>query len=213
MTTKINSKLKIKYNRVSTLSQSGDRFGLDNDKYDLTLFDKISGTIPFKERPQAKKLIDLVENGQVEQLVCEDFSRIGRNVADTINVVTWLEEHKVNVVIRNIGLQSRPNGKKNPIWKMISSVLSSLYDMSRENLLERTAMGRMVYVQRGGKLGRPANTVESDKKFLDKPKTREIIKWLNKDRTIREISSHTNASNKTIIKARKMAEKYGLIKE
>jgi len=41
--------MKIKYNRVSTLQQSGDRFNLDNDNYDLTLLDKVSGSVPFKE--------------------------------------------------------------------------------------------------------------------------------------------------------------------
>lgn len=35
--------MKIKYNRVSTLQQSGDRFQVDDTKYDLILFDKISG--------------------------------------------------------------------------------------------------------------------------------------------------------------------------
>ena len=191
----MTEKMRVKYNRVSTLIQSGDRFGLDSDQYDLVLFDKISGTIPFRERPKGIELVGLVEQGQVSELVTEEFSRLGRNTGDVISTLEWFEEHEVNVTVRNIGLQSRPNGKKNPIWKMISSVMSSLYEMELENIKERTATGRMVYVQRGGKLGRPTNTVESDKKFLDKDKTKEIIKWLNKGRTIREISSHTIALN------------------
>lgn len=212
MATEINSnKMKIKYNRVSTLQQSGDRFDADDNFYDLVLFDKISGTIPFKERPKGKELVDIVEQGQVFELVAEEFSRLGRNTGDVISTLEWLEEHQVNVTIRNVGLQSRPNNKRNPIWKMISSVMSSLYEMELENIKERTATGRMVYVQRGGKLGRPANSTESEKAFLDKEKTKDIIKWLNKGRTIREISSHTNASNKTIIKARRIGEKYSLI--
>ena len=211
MATQINGKMKVKYNRVSTIQQTGDRFDLDENSYDLILFDKISGTIPFKERPKGKELLDLVEEGLVSELVTEEFSRLGRNTGDVISVLEWLEEHEINITIRNLGLQSRPNNKRNPIWKMISSVMSSLYEMELENIKERTATGRMVYVQRGGKLGRPANSTESEKEFLDKEKTREIIKWLNKGRTVREISSHTNTSNKTIIKARRIGEKYGMI--
>ena len=211
MATKINNKMKVKYNRTSTIQQTGNRFELDNDNYDLVLFDKISGTVPFKERPKGKELINLVEQGLVNELVTEEFSRLGRNTGDVISTLEWLEEHEVNVTVRNIGLQSRPNGKKNPIWKMISSVMSSLYEMELENIKERTFAGRMIYVQRGGKLGRPENSTESEKRFLNKAKTKEIIKWLNKGRTIREISSHTNASNKTIIKARRIGEKYGMI--
>ena len=50
--------MRVKYNRVSTQIQSGIRFEADTDKYDLTLLDKISGTVPFKDRPQAKILIN-----------------------------------------------------------------------------------------------------------------------------------------------------------
>ena len=42
--------MRVKYNRVSTLQQSGDRFTVDQTNYDLVLFDKISGSVPFKER-------------------------------------------------------------------------------------------------------------------------------------------------------------------
>ncbi|MCU4175490.1 recombinase family protein [Carboxylicivirga sp. N1Y90] len=138
--------MKIKYNRVSTIQQSGDRFSVDNEKYDLVLMDKISGSVSFKDRPRGKEVVKLVEGDQVKELVVEEFSRLGRNTGDVIQTLEWLEEHQINVVVRNNGLQSRPNGKRNPIWKMISSVMSSLYEMELENIKERTAMGRMVGV-------------------------------------------------------------------
>ncbi|MCU4173920.1 hypothetical protein [Carboxylicivirga sp. N1Y90] len=71
----------------------------------------------------------------------------------------------------------------------------------------------MVYLQKGGTLGRPNGSTESEKKFLEKDKTKEIIKWLNKGRTVREIASHTQASNKTILKAKQIGGRYGLVKE
>lgn len=66
-----------------------------------------------------------------------------------------LGKNEANIVVRNISLESRPNGKKNPIWKMISSVMSSLYEMELENIKERTHYGRIMSVKNGGKLGRP----------------------------------------------------------
>ncbi|MFW5983535.1 MAG: recombinase family protein [bacterium] len=203
--------MKVKYNRVSSIQQTGDRFQIDNEKYDLVLFDKISGSVSFKDRPKGRELSDLVENDKVKEVVVEEFSRLGRNTGDVISTLEWLENHQINVVVKNIGLQSRPNGKKNPVWKMISSVMSSLYEMELENIKERTAMGRQIYLQKGGKLGRPEGSNESEKKFLNKTKTQEIIKLINKGRTIREISAITSASNKTIIKAKRTALKYGLI--
>ncbi|HZK92971.1 MAG TPA: hypothetical protein VFC67_02100 [Prolixibacteraceae bacterium] len=38
----------VKYNRVSTLQQGGNRFSADNEKYDLTLLGKVSGSVPFR---------------------------------------------------------------------------------------------------------------------------------------------------------------------
>ncbi|RLD68697.1 MAG: recombinase family protein [Bacteroidetes bacterium] len=203
--------MKVKYNRVSTLQQSGDRFGLDNGNYDVTLLDKVSGSMPFRDRPKGKEVLRLVEAGEVSDLVVEEFSRLGRNTGDVIRTLEWLEEKKVNVHVLNNGLQSRPNGKKNPIWKMISSVMSSLYEMELENIKERTMMGRAVYVQKGGKLGRPEGSNESERQFLNKAKSHQILKYLNKKRTIREISKITSASNKTIIKVKQIGAKYGML--
>ena len=76
---------------------------------------------------------------------------------------------------------------------------------------ERTMTGRAVYVQKGGILGRPDGSCESEKEFIEKDKSKEIIKYLNKKRTIREICKYTSASNKTIIKTKRIAQKYGLL--
>ena len=127
------------------------------------------------------------------------------------NTLEWLEEMKVNVVVRNIGLQSRPNGQKNPIWKMISSVMSSLYEMELENIKERTMVGRKVYVQNGGRLGRPEGTKETEKDFLEKPQTKEIIKNLKKGLTIKDICKIVDCSNKTIIKTKRIGIKHHLL--
>jgi DNA invertase Pin-like site-specific DNA recombinase len=203
--------MKVKYNRISTIQQSGDRYSLDKEKYDLTILEKVSGKIPFKQRPRGKEVVKLVEEGKITDLYCEELSRLGRNTGDVIKTLEWLEQFEVNVHVLNLGLQSRPNGKKNPIWKMISSVMSSMYEMELENIKERTMMGRAVYVNNGGRLGRPEGTSEGEKTFLEKDKTKEIIKYLNKDRTIREISKYTESSNKTIIKTKRIAKKYGLL--
>lgn len=194
--------MKVKYNRVSTLQQSGDRFTADKEKYDLVLLDKVSGSVPFKEREKAKELIKIIDS--VSVLVVEELSRLGRNTGDVISILEFLENKNINVVVRNLGLQSRPNGKKNPIWKMISSVMSSLYEMELENIRERTAVGRMVYVQNGGKIGRPCNSNESHQKFLKKNRSQDIIKYLDRGMTYQEVAKLVGCSTKTIAKVKKL---------
>ena len=203
--------MKVKYNRLSSLSQTGNRLTDDKTQYDLVLLDRVSGSVGFKERPKGQELTKLVEQGKISELWVEEFSRLGRNTGDVIKTLEWLEEMKVNVVVRNIGLQSRPNGQKNPIWKMISSVMSSLYEMELENIKERTMVGRKVYVLNGGRLGRPEGTKETEKNFLEKPQTKEIIKNLKKGLSIKDICKIVDCSNKTIIKTKRLGIKHKLI--
>lgn len=203
--------MKIKYNRVSHVSQLGNRFTEDNDTYDLVIMDKVSGSVSFKDRVGGKQVVELVENGSLKTLVSEEFSRLGRNTGDVIRTLEWLEENNVNVVIRNLGLQSRPNGEKNPIWKMISSVMSSLYEMELDNIKERTSVGLQVYVQNGGKLGRPVGTNQSENQFLQKEMTRQVLFYLRKGKTVREISNKLGCSNSTVIKTKKIGVKHALL--
>ncbi|MDB9723468.1 hypothetical protein OAA58_02200 [Polaribacter sp.] len=72
--------MRIKYNRTSTIQQQGNRFQLDKDNYDLTIFDKgVSGKIPFSEREGGIKLTQLVNEGKVTDNTKE--TRVGSNPA------------------------------------------------------------------------------------------------------------------------------------
>jgi len=200
--------MRVKYNRTSTIQQEGERFKLDKDNYDLTIFDKgVSGKIPFSEREGGIKLNKLVDEGKVKEVVVEELSRLGRNTIDTLTTLKSFEEKGINVVVRGMGnLQSMIDGKKNPIWNLITSVMSSLYELERENILERTEMGRKMYVMNGGKLGRKVGSVENRKEFLQKDRTKKIISLLDKGKSVRDISSRLGVSTKTIVKVRKYVE-------
>lgn len=88
-------------------------------------------------------IVELIQKGEVETLVVEELSRLGCNTVDVLTNLQWLEEKGVNVVVRGMGnLQSHIDGKKNPIWNLITSVMISLYEMEKEQILERTSMGR-----------------------------------------------------------------------
>jgi len=200
--------MKVKYNRTSTIQQEGKRFDLDKNEYDLTLFDKgVSGKIPFSERTEGNKLTQLVNDGKVSEVVVEELSRLGRNTIDTLTTLKFFEDNGVNVIVKSMGnLQSMVNGKKNPIWNLITSVMSSLYELERENILERTEMGRKMYVMNGGKLGRKVGTTENRSDFLKKEKTQKIISLLEKGKSVRDISGRLGVSTKTVVKVRKYVE-------
>jgi DNA invertase Pin-like site-specific DNA recombinase len=203
--------MRVKYNRVSTQIQSGNRFEADTNKYDITLLDKISGTVPFKDRPQAKILINKIESGLVKEVIVEELSRLGRHTGDCITTLEWMDEKGVNVFVRNLGVQSRPNGKKNPIWNVITSVISSLYALELDSIKERTSVGRQIYVQKGGILGRKVGSNLSDSDFIEKPKSQKILEYLDKGWTLREIAKQVDASTKTVMKVKSTATKLQMI--
>ena len=197
--------MRIKYNRVSSITQSGNRYSLDDGKYDKTLFDKVSGKVPFKDREGGKDLGQLVESGLVREVVFECLSRCGRNLSDTLSTLDWLDGQGINVVIRNMGISSKtPDGKKNPVWKLIVSTLGSIYELELENIKERCSTGRQVYLLNGGVLGRPKGTQENVKKFLNKPKNVEIQKLLRRGLLYSEIQKVVECSPKTISKVKKL---------
>lgn len=205
------SELKVKYNRVSTIQQTGNRFEADKEFYDKVFFDKISGSIKFKDRPQAKEMIKLIEQGKVREIVVEELSRCGRNTGDVISTLEWFEQKEINVHVRNIGLQSRPNGKPNKIFNLITSILSSISSAEAEAISERCRIGKEVYIRNGGWIGRPYNTKESESKFILKPNNQKCLDYLKKGRTLREISKILGMSTSTIQKVKKVAIKRNLI--
>ena len=197
--------LRIKYQRTSTSRQHGDRFKLDTNPYNKVFFDQgISGTKPFMERTEAKKLVDLVNQGLVEELHVEEIRDIGRNMVDTINTLDWLDNNNVTVVIRSMGnLCSRVNGKRNEIWTLITATMSSLYQMELENLRIRTAMGRQAYLMKGGRIGRPNHSNETAKQFLEKAKSKEILSLLGKGKSLRDIA---NCSINLVVKVKRLTQ-------
>lgn len=198
--------MRVKYQRTSTIEQHGERFGMDKEQYDLVLFDRgISGTKPFRERTNGIKIITLVEQGTLKELIVPELRDIGRNTFDTISVLDFMERHSVIVTIQSLGnLQSIVEGKKNPLWTLVSSIMSSLYQMELENLKLRTHMGRQSYLMRGGKLGRKIGTKENDSSFMMKPRTREIISLLKKGKSTRDICGRLNVSPNLVTKVRKI---------
>ena len=199
----------IKYNRTSTINQKGERFKLDKGNYDLTINDfGVSGKIPFNKREGGSKLIELVEEGKVSKIVFEDLSRCGRTLKDSINTLDFFFEKGVVIKVRNIGIESHtPNGEKNPMWNIVTSILSSVYEMERERILEITEMGRKQYVLNGGKLGRKVGSMEDKMVFERKPQTKSIMKLLKMGKSNRDIIGRLNCSPKTITKVRNHLKK------
>lgn len=199
--------MKVRYHRVSTHHQTAGRLETDKEKYDLEFFEKISGKVNFKDRPKAKELINLIEQKKISSLHVLELSRLGRNTSDVISTLGWLQEMGINVVIKNIGLETMPQGVINPIAKLLTGILASIYELERQNIMERSAQGITAYLARGGTLGRKKGSTISDAKFMDKLTSKKCLELLKKGRTIRECAKICDISTRTVQKVKKIADK------
>lgn len=200
---------RIKYNRVSNgKTQSGNRFLLDKSEYDITYMDKGSGLQKFSERKYGSIIMDMCKKGEVDTLIVEELSRLGRNTTDVMIMLDFFKEHNVKLEIRNHNLYSHnPNGTENKTFRLIVGILSNLYENECENIKERTKMGRDYFIEKNNRWGRNVGSVEDRDTFLSKPKTKEVIKFLKMGKSVRDISGRVGCSGKLVSKVRKYMSK------
>jgi len=192
-----------KYVRVSTTEQNPERQG------DFDFMDKISGSVPFNERPEAKKLLQLVDKGQVDEVRVHSIDRLGRNTLDILQTIRYFTSCGVNVVSEKEGLSTlQPNGKENPIAKMIIGILGTLSEFELERIKERQREGIAKAKERGGYdgNGRPKGTTISQEAFLNKRSSAECIKYINQGYSLRKSALLSKISLGTAVKVKKALE-------
>lgn len=180
---------RARYIRQSSKSQTNVR-QLAKAHPDETLFiDIISGSIPFAERPEGKNLIEAVENESLNYITFHDLSRAGRSTIDVLTTLNFFQSKGVIVKIDNLGLESIVNGKVNPIFNLITTVLSEINSLERTTLLERQAEGVYQAKLRNVYKGRVKGTTDSPEKTLETHK-----------RTIKALKSNPTLSLRDIAK-------------
>lgn len=173
---------RARYIRQSSKTQTNLR-QLAKAHPDETLFiDIISGSIPFAERPEGKKLIEAVEAGLTNFITFHDLSRAGRSTIDVLTTLSYFQNKDVIVKIDNLGLESIVNGKINPIFNLITTVLSEINSLERSTLLERQAEGVFQAKLRNAYKGRMKGTTDTPEKTLENHK--RTIKVLKSNPTL-----------------------------
>jgi DNA invertase Pin-like site-specific DNA recombinase len=190
--------MKVRYARISTLSQNLDR----QLKDDLKVYsDKCSGSIKFEERPSAKRLLKDIDAGKVNHIVTDSIDRLGRNTKDILHTIEYFEAHHVQLESEKEGLKLfGPDGKVNPTTKLTLSIMSSLAEFERQRILERTKEGREIAKLKGKYLGRKPGSHESPEKFL--AKHQDVIRELGNGESIRRVAKFTGKSPVTVQKVK-----------
>lgn len=187
---------KARYIRQSTNQQSNLR-QLAKAHADEKLFvDIISGSVPFTERPQGKRLIDAVETGEVNYISFHAIDRAGRNTIDVLQTLQYFYDKDVVVKIDNLGLESMINNKKNPVFDLLTIILSELSSLEKTSLLERQAEGILQAKLKGGVYkGRMKDTKDTPEQTLLKHK--KVVKTIksNPSLSLRQIAKLSSDSD------------------
>ena len=173
---------KARYIRQSTKNQSNLRQLYLAHPDEELFIDIISGSIPFAERPEGKRLIQSVDAGLTGYVTFHDLSRAGRSTVDVLTTLNFFQSKGVVVKIDNLGLESMIDGKVNPIFNLITTVLSEIYSLERNTLLERQAEGVYQAKLLGIYKGRVEGTLDTPEQTLAKHK--RVVKTLKTNPTL-----------------------------
>jgi DNA invertase Pin-like site-specific DNA recombinase len=200
--------MKAKYIRVSTDGQSTAR----QEQTDLkTYIDKCSGTIPFAERTQAKRLLKAIEQGKINTVHVHSIDRLGRNAMDIQQTIYNLAEKGINVFAEDLQMYSLKDGKINPMFKMITDLLANVAQMERDSTLERQRQGIKIAKERGvyskARHRRPLTAMELIEKNT------AIANCLKQGMSLNKTAETTGKTVPTVIKVKKAMQELNQLPE
>ena len=194
--------MKARYIRVSTGNQNTERQLEKNHPNEKLYIDIVSGAVPFKEREQGNRLIQDIEADSIKYISVNSIDRLGRNLFDILATLELLNEKKVTLKVDNLGIESLVNNKPNSAFKLIISVMANIAEMEREAMLERQKEGIKIAIAKGVYKGRVKGSKESDDQVLAKYK--EVVKYLKRGQSLRDIAKLCNVSLGTVQKVKKI---------
>ena len=189
--------MKVKYIRVSTLEQNIDRQDYGGKSY----IDKCSGSIAFKDRKEASKLL---HNDEVSEVLVHSIDRLGRNTLDIMQTIQDFTRRGINVVSVKEGLNTIVDGKENPIAKMMVGILGTLAEFELTRIKERQAEGISKAKAKGSYIGRSKGSNESNEVFMNKISTKSILKYLKQGESISRTALLSKTSTGTVKKVKRM---------
>jgi DNA invertase Pin-like site-specific DNA recombinase len=164
-----------------------------------TIRETISGTKKNEDREGIQQLKNVVLQKKPQIVVCWEISRISRTSLGFHQLLSFLTDNKVSLYIQNLNLQTLDeDGKENHITGLILSLMAEIAKMETITLKTRVKVALQNLKDKGVVLGRPKNTGDNKEKTLKKYP--EVIKYLEKGLSIREVSRLTNTSVNTTLK-------------
>jgi DNA invertase Pin-like site-specific DNA recombinase len=174
----------------------------NNFSIEAVFEEKISGGKKNLERPVLNECLDYCKTNNIDCLLINEMSRVGRNAFEVLETIKNLIDNKINVYFQKEQITLLDNeGKPSMFAPVMIATLSTCAEIERENIKFRLNSGRQNYIAKGGKLGRNAGSIKtSDKK---KEEYRQVISLLKKGTSIRNTAKLTSVSISTTQRIKK----------
>ena len=208
----MRTKTAVIYARVSSI---GDRQSTDRQVKDLSDYavyqkmevrkvfeEHISGAKKNDERPVLCEAIKYCKEYRIDVLLVSELSRLGRNAFEVLASVKDLLDCGINLYIQKEQFTLLDKeGKPSLFAPVMIATLSTCAQLERDNISFRLNSGRKQYVEKGGKLGRPAGSTKAQDKKREE--YREVINLLNKGYAIRDVAKLTGKGISTVQRVKK----------
>ena len=158
--------------------------------------EKISGRVAFAERKQGARLLRDVANKEINYVVVEDVSRLGRNALDILTTINYMKNQDCTIEISRYNLVSIVKGKPNFIFDLITSILASLAEMEYASNREAQRQGIAVAKAKGIYQEHEKKKKRTVDQFLEQHA--DIIELLEDGKSIMKIVALVKKSKSTV---------------
>ena len=173
----------LRYNRVSTADQSlsSQQSQAAANGFDFLIEERVSGMVPFFERPEGKVVREMVVEGRIDEISVYSVDRISRSIKDLCEIISFLHEHSVCLCIENMGIRSLVEGSESPAIMLTIHLQGAFATLNYWDRRERQRAGieqaklKGVYRNQVRKRGK-----ERVKEFLGKPKVRKVLSLMRR---------------------------------
>jgi len=146
------------YSRVSTQEQSFESQIDDLQKYakinEHQIFEvfaeKVSGYNLLADRTEYDRMKEFVISNSIELIICWELSRFGRNSLHTLNEIDYFKKNKVDIYFKKENIFTMSD---DPMAKLVINLLSSIAELERQSIVNRSERGRTSAAVKGKRTG------------------------------------------------------------
>lgn len=100
---------------------------------DIFIDGGVSGSVKTTERPEMKKLLEKLQKGEGDGLICTKIDRLSRSSGDFVNVMNYFNKNNIQLIFLDPEIDT-----KSATGKMILTIMSSVAELELNMIRERT---------------------------------------------------------------------------